>query len=121
MATQLIIDNQYVQASSGATFDRQDPVTGKVVTTAAAGTVEDALRAADSAARAFKTWSKTGPIERRTLLCRAADALESRTAQFVAVMAQEVGAGQVWSSINVALAAALFREACGRPGHTNSG
>jgi acyl-CoA reductase-like NAD-dependent aldehyde dehydrogenase len=113
MATQLIIDNQYVQASSGATFDRQDPVTGKVVTTAAAGTVEDALRAADSAARAFKTWSKTGPIERRTLLLRAADALESRTTQFVAVMAQEVGAGQVWSSINVALAAALFREAAG--------
>jgi salicylaldehyde dehydrogenase len=73
--------------------------------------VEDAIRAADSAALAFKSWSKTSPTERRTLLLKAADALEKRTEQFVRTMALEVGAGQVWSSFNVMLAAGLFREA----------
>jgi len=113
MQTKLIIDNQYQDASSGATFTRDHPVSGRVVTTAAAGTVEDAVRAADSAALAFKGWSKTTPVERRTLLLKAADALEARTADFIAAMAQEVGAGDVWSGFNVLLAAGLFREAAG--------
>jgi salicylaldehyde dehydrogenase len=113
MGTQLIIDNQHVAASNGATFTRQNPVTGKVVTTAAAGTVADAVKAADSAAIAFRTWSKTSPTERRTLLLKAADALEQRTPAFIEAMAQEVGAGQVWSGFNVVLAAGLFREAAG--------
>jgi salicylaldehyde dehydrogenase len=113
MDTQLIIDNQYVPASNGATFTRNHPVTGNVVTTAAAGTVEDAVKAADSAALAFRTWSKTSPTERRTLLLKAADALEKRTPAFIEAMAHEVGAGQVWSGFNVMLAAGLFREAAG--------
>jgi salicylaldehyde dehydrogenase len=113
MNTQLIIDNQYVPASNGATFTRENPVTGKVVTTAAAGTVEDAVKAADSAARAFKTWSRTSPTERRTLLLKAADALEKRAPEFIEAMAQEVGSGQLWSGFNVMLAAGLFREAAG--------
>ena len=111
MKTHLIIDNEHRAASNGATFTREHPVTHQVVTTAAAGTVEDAIRAADSAALAFKSWSKTSPTERRTLLLKAADALEKRTEQFVKTMALEVGAGQVWSGFNVMLAAGLFREA----------
>jgi hypothetical protein len=61
MDTQLIIDNQYVPASNGSTFTREHPVTSKVVTTAAAGTVQDVVKAADSAAAAFKSWSQTSP------------------------------------------------------------
>ena len=49
METKLIIDNQSVAASGGATFDRIHPTTGEVVTRAAAGSVRDAEAAVDSA------------------------------------------------------------------------
>jgi salicylaldehyde dehydrogenase len=97
METKLIIDNQHVSASGGATYARVHPVSGRVVTTAAAGKVEDAVKAADSAAVAFKNWSQTSPTERRR----------------IQVMANEVGASELWSGFNVMLAANLFREAAG--------
>jgi acyl-CoA reductase-like NAD-dependent aldehyde dehydrogenase len=111
MKTQLIIDNEHVGAMSGATYERKHPVSGRVVTTAAAGKLEDAARAADSAAAAFKTWSRTGPTERRRILLKAADALEAKVPEFIEVMAAEVGASELWAGFNVMLAANLFREA----------
>ncbi|MGI4849668.1 MAG: aldehyde dehydrogenase [Janthinobacterium lividum] len=113
METRLIIDNQHVNASNGATFTRVSPTTGEVITVAAAATLADALKAADSAALAFKTWSLTTPTERRTILLKAADAIEARMPEFIRVMASEVGASEVWSGFNVMLAANLFREAAG--------
>jgi|TARA_R110002096_G_scaffold379_6_gene2323 salicylaldehyde dehydrogenase len=113
MKTQLIINNEAVDASSGATFERLNSVTGKVVTQGAAATIEDANRAADTAAIAFKTWSETGPTERRMLLLKAADILESKTNDFIQAMAAEVGASPLWSGFNVMMAANLFREAAG--------
>ncbi|MBQ0725355.1 MAG: aldehyde dehydrogenase [Cycloclasticus sp.] len=113
MKTQLIINNEAIDASSGATFERLNSVTGKVVTQGAAATIEDANRAADTAAIAFKTWSETGPTERRMLLLKAADILESKTNDFIQAMAAEVGASPLWSGFNVMMAASLFREAAG--------
>jgi salicylaldehyde dehydrogenase len=113
METKLIIDNQHVSASGGATYARVHPINGTVVTTAAAGKVEDAVKAADSAAAAFKSWSQTSPSERRRILLKAADVLEAKTPEFIQVMASEVGASELWSGFNVMLAANLFREAAG--------
>jgi salicylaldehyde dehydrogenase len=113
METKLIIDNQHVSASDGTTYARNHPINGGVVTTAAAGKVEDAVKAADSAAAAFKSWSQTSPSERRRILLKAADALEAKTPEFIQVMASEVGASELWSGFNVMLAANLFREAAG--------
>lgn len=111
MKTQLIINNEAVDASNGATFERLNSLTGKLVTQGAAATVEDANRAAETAAVAFKTWSETGPTERRLLLLKAADLLESKTNDFIQAMAAEVGASALWSGFNVMMAAGLFREA----------
>lgn len=113
METTLIIDNQHVGASSGATYSLLSPTSGATITRAAAATVEDAIRAADTAAVAFATWSQTGPTERRRILLKAADMLEAKTGEFIGVMAQEVGASQLWAGFNVMLAANLFREAAG--------
>lgn len=113
MKTQLIINNEAVDASSGATFERINSLTGKVVSQGAAASVEDANRAADAAAIAFKTWSETGPTERRLLLLKAADILESKTGDFIQAMAAEVGASPLWAGFNVMMAAGLFREAAG--------
>ena len=111
MEAQLVIDNQNRAAKSGATFERRHPVSNAVVTRAAAGGVEDAIAAVDSASAAFKTWRHSAPSERRRILLKAADALEARTPAFIEAMAAEVGASGLWAGFNVYLAANLFREA----------
>ncbi len=111
MESQLLIDNQSRPATAGATFERRHPVTNAVVTRAAAGSVEDAVAAVDSAAAAFKSWRHSAPSERRRILLKAADALEARTPAFIEAMAAEVGASGLWAGFNVVLAANLFREA----------
>lgn len=111
METQLIIDGRDVPAASGATFERRSPVTDAVVTRAAAAGVADAVAAADSAAKAFKSWSRTGPRERRRILLKAADLLEAKLPDFVRIMAAEIGASQLWAGFNVKAAADKFREA----------
>jgi acyl-CoA reductase-like NAD-dependent aldehyde dehydrogenase len=108
-----LIDNEDQPAGGGRSFDRFDPVTGQVATRAAAASAADAVSAVDSAAKAFPAWSATGPGERRSILLAAADALESRTAQFSAAMLTETGATPAWSGFNVKLAAGMLREAAG--------
>ena len=67
--------------------------------------------AADAAAAAFPAWSALGPNARRTLLNRAADAVEARADQFVAAMAEELRASEPWARFNVMLGACMIREA----------
>jgi len=107
----MLIDGEPCAARSGATFTRRNPLDGAVATTAPAGSVDDALTAVEAAAKAFPGWSATGPGERRRLLNKAADAIESRAADFRAAMAAETGASPVWADFNVHLAADMLREA----------
>jgi acyl-CoA reductase-like NAD-dependent aldehyde dehydrogenase len=111
MNVQLLIDNVKQPASGGKTYQRHNSVSGKTVTTGAAASVEDALKIAESSQQAFKRWSKVGPTERRRLLLAAADVLESKMPQFCSVMAEEIGASQLWAQFNVGASANLLREA----------
>jgi acyl-CoA reductase-like NAD-dependent aldehyde dehydrogenase len=111
MDINLLIDDRDVAASTGATFDRRDPITGDVASRAAAASVADAQAAADAAAAAFPAWSKLGPNARRSVLLKAADLLEGRAAEFVNLMATEIGATAGWAQFNVKLAAGMLREA----------
>lgn len=111
MEVQLLIDNQHGPAGNGKTFERRNPISGNVVTTAAAAGVADARRAAASAGEAFKTWSQTGPSERRRVLMVAADKLEAKGGEIGQAMAAEVGASGLWGGFNVWAAANLIREA----------
>ncbi len=111
MDINLLIDDRDVAASTGATFERRDPITGDVASRAAAASVADAHAAADAAAAAFPAWSKLGPNARRAVLLKAADLLESRAADFVRLMATEIGATAGWAQFNVKLAAGMLREA----------
>lgn len=97
--------------SATATFERLNPVTGEVATTAPAATVEDAHAACDAAAAAFPVWSALGPNARRALLNKAADALEAKAPQFIEAMMGEIGATQGWAGFNLMLAAGIVREA----------
>lgn len=108
---QLLINDKAAAATGGATFERRNPVSGEVVTRAAAATVADAQAAADAAAAAFPIWSALGPSERRRRLLRAADLLAERTQDFVAAMAAETGSTAGWAHFNVNLGSNMLREA----------
>jgi acyl-CoA reductase-like NAD-dependent aldehyde dehydrogenase len=56
-----IIDGASVPAASGATFERCDPVTGRTATRTAAAGLTDVETVVASAAKAFVSWSETGP------------------------------------------------------------
>jgi benzaldehyde dehydrogenase (NAD) len=100
-----------IEGKAGATFDRINPLTGEVATTAAAMSVTDAAAACDAAAAAFPAWSALGPNARRALLSKAADELEARAPQFVAAMMAEIGSTRGWAGFNLKLAAGIVREA----------
>jgi acyl-CoA reductase-like NAD-dependent aldehyde dehydrogenase len=107
----LLFRNQNVPASNGVIFERLSPITGEVVSRAAAATPADAAAAVASAAAAFPKWSATGPGERRARLLAAAAIIEGRVDLFVTAMAEETGATAGWARFNVELAANMLREA----------
>ena len=106
-----LIDGTSVNAEDGDIFERKDPVTGKIATVAAAAKFADVSKVALSSARAFETWSETGPGTRRKLLLAAADLLETKTPEFTKLMLEEIGATAPWAGFNVAFAASVIREA----------
>src|SRR3954470_9817987 len=107
----LSIGGEQSEAANGRTFTRTNPLTGQAATKAAAGSVEDARRAADAAGKAFPAWSALGPNPRRALLNKAAAALEARADQFVDAMMNETGSTEMWARFNLMLAAGMVREA----------
>ncbi|MDR3373785.1 MAG: aldehyde dehydrogenase [Ancalomicrobiaceae bacterium] len=117
MKIDFIIGGTAVPAVKLGTYDRTDPVTGEVATTAAAATVEDVDRIVKAAAEAFVSWSETGPNARRTLLLKAADLLEARTADFIETMIAETGSTGPWAGFNVYFAAKILREAASLTTH----
>jgi acyl-CoA reductase-like NAD-dependent aldehyde dehydrogenase len=108
---QLLIDNEDRAALSGGVYERIDPVTGEIATKAAAGQADDASAAADAAAAAFAQWSASGPGERRRLLLKAADIMDSKAGEFIRLMTAETGATAPWGGFNTMFAANILREA----------
>jgi acyl-CoA reductase-like NAD-dependent aldehyde dehydrogenase len=80
------------------------------VSVVAAATLADADAAVEAAQAAFPAWAALGPGERRARLLKAADALDARRDEFLA-MAGETGAKANWYGFNVMLAANILREA----------
>jgi acyl-CoA reductase-like NAD-dependent aldehyde dehydrogenase len=108
---QLLIGGEWANAGSGQTFDRVDPYTGDVATTAAAASRDDARAAADAAAAAFGEWSATPPSARRELLQKAAGLLMERAPEIAPIVTAETGGTFGWGMFNCALAAGMLGEA----------
>lgn len=92
-------------------FERLNPLTGQVASTAAAMKAADVSAVANRAADAFPVWAAMGPNARRAILMKAADALTARADAFVEAMMGEIGATKGWALFNLMLAASMVREA----------
>lgn len=111
MSISMLIGGADTAALDGKVYDRLDPFTGDVATTAPAGKAADARAAAAAAGAAFPEWSKTSPAARRALLLKAADELEAMTPDIMATATSEIGATGPWIGFNCMLAAGMLREA----------
>ncbi|EXJ85105.1 NAD-dependent aldehyde dehydrogenase [Capronia epimyces CBS 606.96] len=88
----LWLDGQEVKLSS--TFDVVSPLDHEVLYQCSAAGEEDALRAIDSAEKAFKTWSKTKPHTRRDIFLKAAEGFRKRRDEQFHYSHTETGAAE---------------------------
>ena len=92
-------------------FERINPITGEVASSAIAMKAEDIPAIAEKAERGFLEWSALGPNARRATLSAAANALESKKDEFVEAMMNEIGATAGWAMFNLTLATSMLKEA----------
>lgn len=111
MQVQLRIGSTLRDAANGGAFDLRSPLSGEVVTRAAAANATDAVAAVDAADAAFAAWSETGPNHRRQLVQKAAELLQERAEQFIDIIVAETGTSTGWARFNVQGTLGALREA----------
>lgn len=109
---QLIINGQKRLSGSGETFETYHPGTKEHIghtESASRADIQDAIKAASVA---FPAWEKVPAAEKRKVLNKAADILESKkyVQQFLESEAQEVGFNAVGGQIDAHAAAGQLRE-----------
>lgn len=89
----LLINNQWVDAASGKTFNTYNPATGEVLAVLAEGDKADVDKAVRAARRAFDSgpWTKMTPSERGKLVWRLADLLEKNIEEFATLESLDNG------------------------------
>ncbi|KAK4673240.1 hypothetical protein QC763_110110 [Podospora pseudopauciseta] len=85
-------------------YDVISPVTGKAIHRSGAASDADVKKAVEAADKAFKTWKKTLPKERRDVFLKAAEIFERRKEELGDYMMQETGAPRQWADFNLDVA-----------------
>jgi acyl-CoA reductase-like NAD-dependent aldehyde dehydrogenase len=117
MATQEVWVREYQQYIAGQwvgsdrLFDDMDPYRGTVMARVPAGTRADAARAVDAAAAAFPAWVDLPPAGKQALFLRAADIVERRSEEIVALLAAETGCAGAFAGFQILTATRLLRQA----------
>jgi acyl-CoA reductase-like NAD-dependent aldehyde dehydrogenase len=109
------VGGAWTGASGDGWFDDLDPFTGQLFARIPASTRADARRAVDAAAAAFPAWSSTGPRERQQMFLRAADIVERRSGDLIALLAAETGAVVKFAAFQVQWSAGFLRQAAHWP------
>jgi gamma-glutamyl-gamma-aminobutyraldehyde dehydrogenase/4-guanidinobutyraldehyde dehydrogenase/NAD-dependent aldehyde dehydrogenase len=106
------IGGKYAPAASGKTFDNINPATGKTLTAVAACDKEDVDRAVAAARAAFEkgSWSRMAGGERKNILIKFADLIDSHTTELALLETLDMGKPIRDSSrIDIPLAAQCIR------------
>jgi len=109
LLTDLWIGGKALPASDGGRFDVLDPATGRVLTTVADGSVDDAIAAVDAAAEAAQAWAATSPRERAEILRRAWELMTEQADDLARLVTLENGKALTDARGEVAYAAEFFR------------
>lgn len=85
------ISGEWVEASSGGTWDLINPATEETIEQVSFGDEKDARAALDAADAAFGEWSHTNPYHRARYLENAAATIRSRVDEFARITTEESG------------------------------
>jgi phenylacetaldehyde dehydrogenase len=113
---QLLINNQWVDAASGKTFETLNPATGEVLAHIASGDKEDIDRAVRAARKAFEDgpWRKMTASERGRLVWKLGDLIEQHLEEFATLESLDNGKPLTVARVaDVPLAVDLFRYMAG--------
>ncbi|KAB0547705.1 betaine-aldehyde dehydrogenase [Pseudomonas argentinensis] len=88
---QLYIGGQYVDASSGATFQSINPATGEVLANVQRASQDDVERAVASAERGQKVWTAMTAMQRSRILRKAVDILRERNDELAELETLDTG------------------------------
>ncbi|MHA7177621.1 NAD-dependent succinate-semialdehyde dehydrogenase [Arthrobacter sp. Sr24] len=89
--TGLLINGEWRPATSGNTFNVEDPSTGEVLLTLADAGAEDGAAALDAAVAVQEEWAATPARERAEILRRGFDTVTARADDFALLMTLEMG------------------------------
>ncbi len=110
--TPLIINNESVVTD--IKFEVHAPATGELSGYCAGASVDDAVRAVESAKAAFPAWSKTKAYDRRDILFKAAEIMQSRKEELIAYQREETGAGRPFSEHTFNMGVNFIKDFAGR-------
>jgi phenylacetaldehyde dehydrogenase len=112
----MLINGEWVHATSGKTFPVYNPATGEVLATVAEGEKEDIDKAVMAARKAFDEgpWRKMTSSERGRLIWRLADLLEQHSEEFAQLESLDNGKPlKVARAADIPLSVDLFRYMAG--------
>ncbi|HKA07014.1 MAG TPA: aldehyde dehydrogenase family protein, partial [Gemmataceae bacterium] len=91
--SKLMINNEWVNASDGGTFDTLNPATGEVIAKVAHATSKDVDSAVRVARKALETgaWSRMDAADRGRLMFKLADRIEQEGAELAALESLDSG------------------------------
>ncbi|CZR60788.1 related to aldehyde dehydrogenase [Phialocephala subalpina] len=119
--TQLFINNEFVPASTGETFDLFSPHTGDLVAKVAEASVQDVDTAVSAALAAFPSWSALSPIQRGKPLKKMAEKILASTPELAELDAISMGrpVSSFFDTNYAAVHFNYFGEAAYAQGHTS--
>ncbi len=85
------IGGDFVDSVDGKTFESVTPIDNTPVATVAEGGAADVGRAVDAARDAFEAWSRMAPADRKRILNRVADGIESRLEELAEWETRDMG------------------------------
>ncbi|MFJ5162372.1 NAD-dependent succinate-semialdehyde dehydrogenase [Pantoea sp. NPDC088449] len=107
-STQLLINNEWVDAADGKTQDVRNPATGEIIGKVAHAGIADLDRALDASLKGFNAWRRIPAHERAATMRRAANILRNRVEYIAGLMTQEQGKPLVESRSEVTMSADII-------------
>ena len=105
----MLINGEWRDSLSKASFTTVNPATEKVICQVAAGQKEDVDLAVDAATAALKGWAATPSSVRSLLLNKFADLIEANAKELALIESTDNGKSIAGASMDVVISTNLFR------------
>lgn len=108
----LMINNESIAGDTK--FEVTNPATGQVLSHCASASIDDANLAVNTAKAAFPVWSQKTSFERRDIMLKAAEIMQSRKEELLKYQMEETGASRPFVEHGFMMGVNLIKDVAGR-------